>query len=71
MNKLINIRHLANPTYSFVRSYAFKSDLKIKWNRPEKIPCIDPAKSGDLSTFEPVSPDTIINKYTNSKELQS
>lgn len=25
----------------------FKSDLKIKWVRPQKISCIDPRKSGD------------------------
>lgn len=37
----------------------FKSDLKIKWVRPEKIPCIDPRKSGDV---EPVM-------YPNSKKL--
>lgn len=34
-----------------VRTYAFKSDLKIKWVRPEKIPSFKPEKSGDLSAM--------------------
>lgn len=52
-----------------VRDYAFKSDLKIKWVRPEKIACIKPEKSGDASKLPPVDPNTYIPEFQKSKEL--
>ncbi|XP_023162764.2 28S ribosomal protein S15, mitochondrial [Drosophila hydei] len=67
MNKLLNIVH-AVPR-QFVRDYAFKSDLKIKWVRPEKISCIKPEKSGDLAKLPPLNPSEILPDYKDSKEL--
>ncbi|XP_064541532.1 small ribosomal subunit protein uS15m [Drosophila montana] len=67
MNKLLNIVH-AVPR-QFVRDYAFKSDLKIKWVRPEKISCIKPEKSGDLAQLPPLNPNEILPEYKDSKEL--
>lgn len=67
MNKLLNVVH-AVPR-QFVRDYAFKSDLKIKWVRPEKISCIKPEKSGDLAKLPPLNPNEILPEYKDSKEL--
>ncbi|TDG47749.1 hypothetical protein AWZ03_005893 [Drosophila navojoa] len=67
MNKLLNIAH-AVPR-QFVRDYAFKSDLKIKWVRPEKISCIKPEKSGDLAKLPPLNPNELLPDYKDSKEL--
>ncbi|KAM7343156.1 28S ribosomal protein S15, mitochondrial [Cochliomyia hominivorax] len=54
-----------------VRQYAFKSDLKIKWVRPEKIQSIDPIKSGDCSKLPPVSGETLMKGFDKSKELET
>ncbi|KAH8371590.1 hypothetical protein KR093_008140 [Drosophila rubida] len=69
MNKLLNIAQ-AVPR-QFVREYAFKSDLKIKWVRPEKISCIKPEKSGDLGKLPPLDVNEILPEYKDSKELQN
>lgn len=55
----------------FVREYAFKSDLKIKWVRPEKIPCYKPEKSGDLTANKPIDKSSLILEFRESKELKS
>ncbi|XP_067630266.1 small ribosomal subunit protein uS15m isoform X2 [Eurosta solidaginis] len=52
------------------RDYAFKSDLKIKWVRPEKIPCTKPEKSGDLGTLPALNETEYAWEFKNSKELQ-
>lgn len=62
---LVKSRILTTP----IRNYAFKSDLKIKWVRPEKIPCYKPAKSGDLKPFEPVKTQYPLG-FQSSKELK-
>ncbi|XP_060659425.1 small ribosomal subunit protein uS15m [Drosophila nasuta] len=69
MNKLLNIAQ-AVPR-QFVRDYAFKSDLKIKWVRPEKIASIRPEKSGDLGKLPPLNANEILPEYKDSKELQN
>ncbi|XP_034102809.1 28S ribosomal protein S15, mitochondrial [Drosophila albomicans] len=69
MNKLLNIAQ-AVPR-QFVRDYAFKSDLKIKWVRPEKIASIRPEKSGDLGKLPPLNVNEILPEYKDSKELQN
>ncbi|KAH8393320.1 hypothetical protein KR215_004521 [Drosophila sulfurigaster] len=69
MNKLLNIAQ-AVPR-QFVRDYAFKSDLKIKWVRPEKIASIRPEKSGDLAKLPPLNANEILPEYKDSKELQN
>ncbi|KAG8234875.1 hypothetical protein J437_LFUL014567 [Ladona fulva] len=53
------------------RGYAFKSDLKIKWIRPTKIPCYLPEKSGDTETFPKLDLSSIPSTFQASKELQS
>ncbi|CAH1981291.1 unnamed protein product [Acanthoscelides obtectus] len=53
------------------RHYAFKSDLKIKWVRPEKIPCYKPAKSGDLESFPGIDKKQPILDFRDSKELET
>lgn len=53
------------------RNYAFKSDLKIKWVRPEKIPCIKPEKSGDLKPLAPIDLHQYSLEYKGSKELEN
>ncbi|EDW79660.1 uncharacterized protein Dwil_GK17900 [Drosophila willistoni] len=68
MNKLLNIAQ-AGPR-QFVREYAFKSDLKIKWVRPEKISCIKPEKSGDLSKLPPLNADETLPEFRGCKELE-
>ncbi|XP_005178354.1 small ribosomal subunit protein uS15m [Musca domestica] len=54
-----------------VRQYAFKSDLKIKWVRPEKIPSIHPEKSGDCSKLSAVNPKELMLGFEKSKELET
>ncbi|ALC41548.1 bonsai [Drosophila busckii] len=68
MNKLLTIAQ-AVPR-QFVREYAFKSDLKIKWVRPEKISCIKPEKSGDLGKLPPLHEDELLPEYKDCKELK-
>ncbi|XP_049822890.1 28S ribosomal protein S15, mitochondrial [Aethina tumida] len=53
------------------RNYAFKSDLKIKWNRPEKIPCYKPEKSGDLGVVTKIDQTGYKLEFRNSKELET
>lgn len=61
------------PLYNltFYRNYAFKSDLKIKWVRPEKIPCTKPQKSGDLEPITEVPSKEYLCDFKNSKELEN
>lgn len=55
-----------------IRNYAFKSDLKIKWVRPEKVMCIKPEKSGDQAAFPAIDrKNELILEYQNCKELES
>ncbi|XP_046665030.1 28S ribosomal protein S15, mitochondrial [Homalodisca vitripennis] len=49
----------------------FKSALKIKWVRPEPIPCIKPEMSGDLAPLGTLDMTQYPTKYKSSKELQS
>jgi len=67
MNKLLNIAQAGHR--QFVREYAFKSDLKIKWVRPEKIACYKPEKSGDLAKLPPLKADELLPEYRDCKEL--
>lgn len=53
------------------RLYAIKSDLKIKWVRPEKISCIKPEKSGDLSSFAQPVPSQFMLDFEKSEELKN
>lgn len=53
MSKVFLQTTAKKPLFFIVRNYAFKSDLKIKWVRPEQIPCYKPEKSGDLAGVPP------------------
>jgi hypothetical protein len=57
--------------YQIGRSYAFKSDLKIKWVRPPKIPSIKPEKSGDLSPLPTVDKNQYPIEFQKSEELKT
>lgn len=61
----------SNISVSTSRCYAFKSDLKIKWIRPEKIPSTDPIKSGDFLNLPPISDKTVLKDYEKSNELKT
>jgi small subunit ribosomal protein S15 len=56
---------------SLARNYAFKSDLKIKWVGPERIPCIDSRKTGDLEKFERPEGNLLMANYEKSEELKN
>ncbi|XP_015603946.1 28S ribosomal protein S15, mitochondrial [Cephus cinctus] len=62
-----NILKISN---TLARNYAFKSNLKIKWVRPEKPSCISTEISGDLGLDVKVDPNEYCKKYWNSKELE-
>jgi len=65
-------RICSNPyNYQIVRNYAFKSDLKIKWVRPPKIPSIKPEKSGDLAPVPPVDNKQYPLEFQKSEELKT
>lgn len=57
--------------HQIFRNYAFKSDLKIKWVRPPKIPCIKPEKSGDLALLPAVDKNQYPLEFQKSEELKT
>uniref|UniRef100_A0A336LLG2 Small ribosomal subunit protein uS15m n=1 Tax=Culicoides sonorensis TaxID=179676 RepID=A0A336LLG2_CULSO len=63
-----NIIPIIRPSIS--RGYAMRSDLKIKWIRPEKVSCIVPEKSGDCSPLPMVDPKKFMFDFQNNKALQ-
>lgn len=67
ITKLFNKHFVKN----HCRNYAFKSELKIKWVRPEKIPCIRPEKSGDLERRQKIDVTQLRFEFRNSKELDT
>lgn len=52
------------------RNYAFKSDLKIKWVRPEKIPSYKSAISGDLEPIPEIDQKQFQLEFRDCKELK-
>lgn len=74
MNKILNVSNkllLFNNGPFICRTYAFKSDLKIKWIRPEKIPCFKPAKSGDRSAMPKIDKSLPPLEFQTSTELET
>lgn len=71
MNKFLFSSFITSNVNQFVRNYAFKSDLKIKWVRPEKISCLKPAKSGDQAPFPDIDKNQYIPEFQNCKELET
>ncbi|XP_046392258.1 28S ribosomal protein S15, mitochondrial [Ischnura elegans] len=57
--------------YQRRRGYAFKSDLKIKWVRPTKIPSYKPEKSGDCELFPQLDMTRLPAAFQKSKELET
>lgn len=56
---------------NLVSTRGLKSDLHIKWIRPEKINCWDPRKSGDLSSLKPIDMNDVPLEFQESKELKT
>lgn len=56
---------------SLILTRSLKSDLHIKWVRPEKIACWDPKKSGDLVPQEPLDMTKVPLEYQESEELKT
>jgi len=71
MNKIFNPTRDKQILGFVVRNYAFKSDLKIKWVRPEKIPCFKPEKSGDLAPMPSYNKTDYLLEFRNNKELET
>lgn len=70
MNNYFNFRNILNYSRIISREYAFKSELKIKWVRPEKVSCILPAKSGDQSGVPKIDEKQILPEFRGSNELE-
>lgn len=68
-------QHLLKPELTSkllcLRNYAFKSDLKIKWVRPTKIPSYNAEQSGDLEPMLNVDKSKPVLAFRNSKELEN
>lgn len=59
-----NLKNCFQPTRQF------KSALKIKWVRPEKVSSILPEMSGDLAGLGTLDMTQFPSTYKDSKELQ-
>lgn len=51
----------------FVRT--LKDEVKIKWNRPERIAKHSPQRTGDLGKYEAPDPTSICVQYQYADEL--
>ncbi|XP_049547647.1 28S ribosomal protein S15, mitochondrial [Anopheles darlingi] len=71
MNALAKFRPAILSLNQITRSYALKSDLKIKWVRAEKIPCYKPEKSGDLQAMPKFAGTELMKDFRESKELET
>jgi len=56
---------------NLISTRGLKSDLHIKWIRPEKTACWDPKKSGDLVPLEPLDMKKFPLDYQDSEELKT
>lgn len=67
---LLNVESCRVPSRSYYK-HEVEVAKRIKWKRPEKVPCILPQKSGDLSAL----PDQDFNKppplFKESTEYQT
>lgn len=82
MNSLLNnLRILPGVVNNFVKTsscvtrvqfvHKIKSDLKITWTRPAKIPSTHPSQSGDGGIHHNVKDEDIAHKYSQSEELKT
>ncbi|XP_055702294.1 28S ribosomal protein S15, mitochondrial [Phlebotomus papatasi] len=70
MSLLKKIVPFSGNSWIFVRHYAFKPELPIKWVRPEKICCTRPEKSGDMAPSPPVDLSLPVTEYRDCKSLE-
>ncbi|CAH1390807.1 unnamed protein product [Nezara viridula] len=68
---LENVNNLCRFLHKHSVNYSLKSDLPIKWFRPEKIPCYKPAKSGDLKDLGQVDVKCLAPSFQDIDELKS
>ncbi|XP_066991265.2 small ribosomal subunit protein uS15m isoform X1 [Anabrus simplex] len=66
---VFNDRYMVFPDFSS-HTRGFKSDLKIKWVRPTKVPCVKPEKSGDLKPLPQVDLKQYPLGFEKSEELK-
>ncbi|CRL08535.1 CLUMA_CG021342, isoform A [Clunio marinus] len=69
--KLISLTAPVTSSVILSRNYAFKSDLKIYWKRPVKVPSISPEKSGDLEKITWPKENELMESYEKSEELKT
>lgn len=69
--KTVFLKNLATPAVTLARAYAVKSDVKVRWVRPEKIPCTMPSRSGDLILYKAPDQTQFISKFDQSEELKA
>lgn len=49
----------------------FKSDLKIRWKRPQKVKFYHPSKTGDRAVYKQQDRSEICRKFAISEELKT
>lgn len=69
--KLFNLKNTTSSPLTLSRSYVFPSDLKIKWVRPEWIPCYKPVRTGDLDGFKKPDAARHMLNYEKSEHLKN
>lgn len=67
-------RQTTNAVKSLTTNSAFvrtlKNEVKIKWERPERLQPFGVERSGDLTQYEKPDPSNICLEYQYSTELQ-
>lgn len=62
------VKNLTTNPVVIVRT--LKNEVKIKWNRPERLRVYGPERSGDLGLYEMPDPSNICVKYQYTTELE-
>lgn len=55
----------------YIIARTIKSDLKIKWIRPEKVSCVESVKTGDRAKLPDIDKTQYALAYQKSKELET
>lgn len=48
-----------------------KADIKVHWNKPQRLSRLDPRISGDIASFPEFDKNLIAKEFENSKELET
>lgn len=64
---LLGVKSTLNNSSLIIRT--LKSDLKIKWIRPEKVSCFDPSKTGDRASMPKIDKNNIAIDYQITTKL--